>query len=288
MPAPPCPQCGAQTRFGGYEPWCPACGWNREVAAARLRRPSRAIPFFYLISVVMFGAFFRVWHAPRPFTLLIVFVFPAVPLLLFYASLRWSQKRFERDVRDAEAGVRPAAPPELAPPAPSPAADLRILKEMPRPRPVRMSRRGKINLLVTMITVAAFEFIFLLMAWKRYASGGRLAGLSKTDWMWTGFALLLALAPLGVWKNLQKQKALLESGEIALARVLRRMRDESSSTIKYEFEDAQGNKASGMASDMTQSLYEGMSVVVFFDAQNSRRRVAQCECFCEVVLPGVE
>jgi len=54
MPAPACPQCGAQTRFGGYEPWCPACGWNREVAAARLRRPSRAIPFFYLISVVMF------------------------------------------------------------------------------------------------------------------------------------------------------------------------------------------------------------------------------------------
>ena len=288
MPAPPCPQCGAQTRFGGYEPWCPACGWNREVAAVRLRKSSRAIPLYYLISVVMFGTFSRVWHAPRPFTLLIVFVFPAVPLLLLYASLRWSQKRFERDLSDAEAGVRPAAPAGAAPPAPAPAADLRILKEMPRPRPVRMSRRGKINLLVVMIAVASFDFIFLVMAWKRHASAGSLAGLSKTDWMWMGIALLLALAPLGVCKNLQKQKALLESGEVALARVLRRMRDDSGATIQYEFEDPQGNKSSGMASDMTRSLYEGMSVIVFFDAQNSRRRVAQCECFCEVVLPGGE
>ncbi len=288
MPAPPCPKCRAQTVYAGYDPWCPSCGWNREVAGDRLRRASRSIPFYYLLSVVFFGVFFHVWKSPRPFTLLLVFVFPLVPLVLLYAALRWSRSRFARDVADAASGVRPAATAVANPPAPRADGEFRMLQEMPRPRPVRLSRRGKINLTVAMTGVAGFAVITGAGAYRRIAAAGSVAVLSRADWIWLAFVFVLTWIPFFTWKNVRRQKDLMAHGEVALARVLRRMGDRSSPTIQYEFEDAQGQKASGMASDTTRSLYDGMSVVVFYDAQNPRRHAAQCECFCEVVLPGRE
>jgi hypothetical protein len=288
MPAPPCPQCGAATRFAGYDPWCPSCGWNREVAGERLRRASRSIPLYYLLSVTLFGLFFRVWKSPQPITLLFVFGMPLVPLGLLYASLRWSRSRFERDLREAAVGVRPSAASGATPPALPVNDDLRILREMPRPRPVRLSRKGKTNLAVAMTGVTGFAAIFILRAYTRYVVAGSLAALSGADWVWLGVAFLLAWTPYATWKNVQRHKVLMESGEVTLARVLRHIGNTSNPTIQYEFEDTSGQKVSGMASDMSRSIYEGMSVIVFFDAQDSRRRVAQCECFCEVVLRGSE
>lgn len=286
MPAPPCPKCGAKTIFAGYDPWCPSCGWNREEAGKRLRSALRKIPFYYVLTVVLFGMFFQVWHAPQPFTLFIVFVLPAVPMLGLYATLRWSRTRYEAAVRDSAAGVFTGAQREPAgSPKPVP-ADFKLLLEMPRPRPVRVSSRGRANLVIAMAGVAAFDLIFLIHVWRSYTAAGSFAALPRADWIWLLLAAGIALIPYATWKNVQRQKALLSTGEAALARVLRQMRNRSTFMIQYEFQDAQGQTVKGFATDVTRSVYEGMSVPVYFDAQDSRRRIVQCESFCEVVLPG--
>jgi hypothetical protein len=288
MPAPPCPKCGASTIFAGYDPWCPLCGWNREEAGKRLRSTTRKAPLYYVFAMVMFGSFFRVWHEPQPFTLIIVFVLPLVPMLLLYASLRWSRNRYETAVRDFEAGVHSAARPKEAQAARPAAPDFKSLLEMPRPRPVRVSRKGRSSLLIAMTGVAAFDLIFLTHVWRSYRAAGSLSALPRADWVWMVFALAIALIPYATWKNVQRQRALLVTGEVAIAKVLRQFSNRSTFTIQYEFSDALGQKVTGLATDTTRSFYEGMNVPVFYDAQNPGRRVVQCESFCEVILPGPE
>ena len=288
MPAPPCPKCGAKTIFAGYDPWCPSCGWNREEAGKRLRKAARKAPLYYVFAVVLFGVFFRVWHEPRPSTLVIVFLLPLVPMLLLYVSLRWSRKRYEAAVRDFEAGARPGAPPQAAQERRAPAADFKPLLEIPRPRQVRVSRRGRSNLVIAMTGVAAFDLIFIAHLWREYTAAGSLAALPRADWMWMALAVAIALIPYATWKNVKRQRALLETGEVAVATVLRQFSNRPTFTIQYEFLDAQGQKLTGLATDTTRSLYEGMSVPVFYDAQDPGRRVAQCESFCEVALRGRE
>ncbi|HEV2224057.1 MAG TPA: hypothetical protein VGR84_13745, partial [Candidatus Acidoferrales bacterium] len=62
----------------------------------------------------------------------------------------------------------------------------------------------------------------------------------------------------------------------------------SNSIITYEFEDAEGKTIAGSGNDLTRSLYEGMSVPVFYDAQNSKRQIAACASFFEIVNPESE
>jgi uncharacterized protein (DUF983 family) len=285
MPAPPCPKCGATTVFAGYDPWCPSCGWNREEAGNRLRRAARKAPLFYIFAAVIFGVFFQAWRNPQPATLAIVFVLPLVPVLLLYASLRWSRKKYEAAVRDFEAGIRPAAPSQPARALSPAAGEFQSLLEMPRPRPVRVSRKGRSNLLIALAGVAAFDLIFLAHIWTAYKEAGSFQALPRADWMWLMLAVAMALIPYATWKNVKRQRALLETGEVALATILKQFGNRSTFSIQYEFRDAQGLKVTGLATDNTRSLYEGMNVPVFFDAQNPKQRVAQCESFCEVALP---
>jgi len=288
MPAPPCPKCGAATTFAGYDPWCPSCGWNREQAGKRLGAATRKIWVYYVFAAVMFGAFFRVWNNPQRSTLLFVFVLPLVPLLLLYASLRWSRGRYEKAMRDYDAGVRPDASPPPTQAARPASTDFKTLLEISRPRPVRVSKKGRSNLVIAMAGVAAFNIIFLANAWQKLSAAGSFAALSRADWLWLVFAVAMLLIPYMTWKNVQRQRALLENGEMALATVVRQFSNRSTSTVQFEFQDASGEKQRGLATDNTRSLYEGMTVPVFYDPQNPRLRVAQCESFCEVILPGGE
>ncbi|HUJ41915.1 MAG TPA: DUF3592 domain-containing protein [Candidatus Acidoferrales bacterium] len=284
MPAPGCPKCGAKTIFAGYDPWCPACGWNREEAGRRLRRATRKVPFGYLFFVVTFGLFFRVWHDPRPATLLFVFVFPLVPVLALYASLLWSRSRYEAAVRESAAGVYAGRHPAES--QKTPPQDYRALLEMPRPRPVRISRRGRTNLLIAMLGVSAFDLIFAILVWQRYRAAGSLAALPLGDWLWFGLTVAIATFPYLTWRTMQRQKALLADGEVTLARVVQHTQGGSTFTIQYEFQDSHGQTLSGLATDSSRSIYEGMTVPVFFDPQNPSLRVLSCESLCEVVLPG--
>ena len=36
-----CPKCGAVVKPPGYKPYCPSCGWNREIAGKYLRSEIR-------------------------------------------------------------------------------------------------------------------------------------------------------------------------------------------------------------------------------------------------------
>jgi hypothetical protein len=86
-----------------------------------------------------------------------------------------------------------------------------------------------------------------------------------------------------------KRQHLLQNGEVAAGRVLSQERSgkwKQNSKITYEFEDLMGRVTSGTATDITDSLYEGMPVVVFYQAEAVEEHVVLCETFFGIVVDG--
>jgi hypothetical protein len=164
----------------------------------------------------------------------------------------------------------------------------RILAELPRPRPVRMSLRGK--MIATVVSAA------LLAAVGVYASAGiltqRAAGGQHTGpSQFPTYALSIAFIALFaiVMLNLTgRQKLLLAEGEMATAQVTERWMARNGPNIRYEFTTPLGEHFKRGAADSSRQLSVGMNVPIFYDPRNPKRQVALCASFYEVVLPGKE
>jgi hypothetical protein len=102
-----------------------------------------------------------------------------------------------------------------------------------------------------------------------------------------GLIFLLFLG-FRVYKGFKRHR-LLRDGEVVIGRVLSQERSgewRQSSKITYEFEDLMGGVTSDAAADITESLYEGMLVVVFYRAEDVREHVALCETFFGIAVEG--
>ncbi|HVB36110.1 MAG TPA: hypothetical protein VND42_02635, partial [Candidatus Acidoferrales bacterium] len=100
--------------------------------------------------------------------------------------------------------------------------------------------------------------------------------------------VLIACVPFFVRVRMVRDQNLMENGAVAMARVTGQQTLKNNSVITYEFEDANGKTISESGPDLTRSLFEGMTVPVFYDAQNPKRQVAACASFFEIVNPGSE
>jgi len=164
----------------------------------------------------------------------------------------------------------------------------RILAELPRPRPVRMSLRGKM--------IATVASAAVLAALGVYASAGILAQRAASAQysapsQFPTYALSIAFIVLFavVMLNLTgRQKLLLAEGEMATAQVTKRWMARNGPNIRYEFTTPLGEHFDRGAADSSQQLSVGMTVPIFYDPRNPKRQVALCASFYEVVLPGKE
>jgi hypothetical protein len=164
----------------------------------------------------------------------------------------------------------------------------RILAELPRPRPVRMSRRGKIIAMVVSTALLASLGIYAAagMAIQRPV-GGQSAGPSQFPVyaLSIAFIVVYAIVMLNV---IGRQKHLLAEGEMATAHVTKRWMARNGPNIRYEFTTPLGEHFSRGAADGSRRLTVGMNVPVFYDPQRPKRQLALCASFYEVVLPGKE
>lgn len=163
----------------------------------------------------------------------------------------------------------------------------RAIAELPRPRRVRMSRRGKLTaVMVTAILLASMGLFVSGLAAKTAAAqrnGGRQQFLP--------FALpilfILIIVPV-MLLTVAGQNSLLADGEIATARVTKRWAARHGPKIRYEFNTPLGEHFSRSASDGPGQLQVGMTVPVFYDSQKPKKQVALCASLYEIVMPGEE
>lgn len=162
----------------------------------------------------------------------------------------------------------------------------RALAGLPRPRRIRMSRRGKSTVVLVAVVLIVSMGIFIAgLAAKSSAQSN--AGPSQTLPFALPIVFILVIVPL-MLRQITRQRPLLTEGEIATARVTKRRAARHGPTIQYEFRTPLGEPFSRGASDGSGRLSAGMSVPVFYDPQNPKRQLALCASFYQVILPGEE
>jgi hypothetical protein len=160
----------------------------------------------------------------------------------------------------------------------------RVLAEMPRPRRVRMSQRGK--------TIAVIVSAALLASLGVFVTGMLVQPAARQNApppQFLTFALpivlVLILVPL-MLRAILLQQRLLSEGELAIARVTKRWMSRNGPNIRYEFTTPLGEHFSRHASDASRQLNVGMSVPIFYDSQSPKEQLALCASFYELILPG--
>jgi len=162
----------------------------------------------------------------------------------------------------------------------------RVLAELPRPRPVRVSRRGKTLAFVVLAALLASLGIYVsggIMVQR--TAGGQSAGASHFPIYALSIALIVVFA-LVMLNVIGRQKTLLSEGEIATAQVTKRWMARNGPNIRYEFTTPLGEHFARGAADSSGQLAVGMNVPIFYDPQSPKRQLALCASFYELVLPG--
>jgi hypothetical protein len=282
-----CPVCHAPASLASGKPYCPRCGWNRDVAIAQLRSGLKTLPFGFLTFFAFaYFVFFRSVSHFDPIAIVIVLVFPSSVMLIAYIFTRRSLHNllaqpiptFRPDAASATVVTGSATAEDTAP-----RPEYHALLGSSLPREIRMSSGGKFAIVMASLMAVGFSAaigVHLYAVWlPRHSS----ATFRNGDWIVAGVALLLGLIPYGIWRGQSNECDLLENGEVVLAKVSHQWSGKNGSSIECEFTDFRGQTHKLIASDNSRKLYEGMTVPVFYDRDNPKRVVAACATLHTVV-----
>jgi hypothetical protein len=162
----------------------------------------------------------------------------------------------------------------------------RVLATLPRPRPVRMSRRGKIIAIVVLSALLASLGIYAVAGvLAQRAAGGQEAGASQFP-VYALSIVFIVVFDIVMLNVIGRQKRMLADGEMAVARVTKQWMARNGPNIYYEFTTPLGEHFTRGAADTSRRLSVGMNVPVFYDPQKPKRQLALCASFYELVLPG--
>ena len=291
MPSVECPQCNAPTASAMGKKYCPQCGWNRAEAEKQTRLFLRLLP----VLVIIFDAPLIVWifigHAEVSVLALlgvVAFVPAILVVLVVRGKVRMESLGTARPKSLEAASSLPSQDGTTSVEAPSDniGQHFRALAELQRPRPVRMSRMGKINVAVISIGLLVFAVALIVMAvLKPSAASGNGRQVPRPLVIVLPLGLVTALALL-MRRSLLEQRRLLTLGEIAMARVTKQWAARNGNGIRYEFTTPAGDSFSRMSTDSTRALDVGMNVPIFYDRQQPKKQVALSAAFYEVILPG--
>ena len=283
-----CPKCGAAADVAVGTPYCAKCGWNHEAAVRKLTRVTWLLPALIvvldLIGIIGLGFVKHDWSGAILFATL-----PTLLLGFVYAGAKQGLTKLKMPQ-----GTAPSSRGDAASFAKTADASVNqeksqqydFLVSLPPPRPVRLGPRGKIMLTVVVLVVF---FLDAFLIWSLYGLwyGTRSFGDFHGPQIFLAcLTALIASVPFFVRRGIVRHKNLMENGAVAMARVTGQRALKNNSVITYEFEDANGKTISESGPDLTRSLFEGMTVPVFYDAQNPKRQVVACASFFEIVNPS--
>jgi hypothetical protein len=285
MPPVVCPQCRAPVAISLGKAYCPRCGWNREAAERQTRLLLRVLP----VLVIVFDTPLIIWVLTGHAALLgLVFfgLLAIAPAVFIVLAVRRSLKKIVTSTTLAPGKLSPTGAPEIEAPSQDPAEQFRILLGLPRPRPVRLSPRGKSSLTIMGAGVLLLATLLVLMASLPPAAGRKNIAPQRLALVYAlpvGLAGVLAVL---MKRGLAHERRLLAEGELALGRVTRQWSSRNGNGIRYEFATQAGETISRSATDYSRQFYEGMSVPVFYETQQPKKQIALCGSFYEIELPG--
>jgi hypothetical protein len=262
-----CPECAAPTERAGIEekPWCPACGWNRQVVLSLLKTDIAVGRFF---AGLTFVAAFYAGIAHQNVELLFGLLALSMLLgILFIAIPRRQMARAQNTVELPKVGRESSA-------------DSLILEvkaaigRMPNPRPVRMTKATVVKLVLFIVAITALLVMFLT------------ALRTAKDWfVFAGaLGLFFGIPTVSFVLAWIRERPLLSEGAYVIGRVQSQEmtgRFNTGSRIVYVFQPLGSDEIYFRASlDRSKKLFEEMPLIVFYDAANPSNNVAlPCSSF---------
>jgi hypothetical protein len=283
MSKPDCPMCHAPSVSAGKLRYCAQCGWQKDQTEKQLRLNLKMVPIaFGVMTLILLALFARSGVRTQNGWLIAFFLtFPLIALVVSYVVTKRNLKFLlaQPPPTASAASASKAGAAALAEISPQYQA---LLKTAP-PRRLRMSRRGKFNLSLTLIVLLIFAGIMTVQLYRAWAAAHLFAEFRFREWGMAGFAVLLLLMLVWQWRVVDRERDLLVNGEVTAARITEKFGARNASAIKYEFEDFAGHKQVKIGTDYTQRLEVGMNVPVFYDRENPNRQVPACGTFHEVI-----
>ncbi|HKT51123.1 MAG TPA: hypothetical protein VJV96_12530 [Candidatus Angelobacter sp.] len=172
-------------------------------------------------------------------------------------------------------------------------ARYQAMLDMPRPRTVQLSRRGRSSLLWLGLAVGAVEVCMLVSLYFDWDQLKSLAEVVRVHGLLFYATLLIPILPFWYKRSLLKQKSLLQNGEIAVAHIKEWIPPGTNGPkgnweffVKYTFPDKKGETVEGRCLDSTKLLRVGSNMLVYYNPDDLDDKVAQCEAYFELFLPG--
>ena len=262
--------------------YCPQCGWNRDAAEKQTRLLLRLLPVLVIVFDAPLIIYIFIGHAEMP-SLAALGAVAIVPAILVVLVVRGKVRIGSSGASTgSSAKTEAAGAGSNAAPSGAITGEYRALAKLPRPRPVRMSRQGRMNTAIIAFSMLCFAAALVAMVVIKPASG-----TGNTPPRLVVFALPIALVAVIVFvmrRSLVQQRWLLAEGEIAMARVTKQWVARNGHGIRYEFTAPNGETFSRMTTDNAHQLTVGMNVPVFYDPDEPKKQVAVCAAFYEVVM----
>ncbi len=278
-----CPRCGAlipvrRSLTLANKPFCTRCGWNLDRAETALAAKSAVAKLLPLgMAAVGLFAAFAALQAKAP----LIFILPALFGLIALTPI-WSYYA----VRKAMVAARATVNPDLAVAQLALDPSLQMLQSLPRPRQVRFRFQGSSAAVVAVFGAAAILNGVLFFLISRGPLSGRDLGLTPF------IPLLFVLPVFGVvmlvpYFREKRNLPLLRDGELAFARVVSQQTIQqgkaSYSRIDYEFKTNTGQLIRNSCRDLTGTVFEDMTVPVFYDSLDASKNLASCATYLKVV-----
>jgi phage tail protein X len=280
-----CPRCGSQVPLRRFfntanKPFCSHCGWNLARAGDALaakRNIFRILPLGIAIigMLVAFGA-------SRSHS-----VVPLLPLSLFaliILALFWNFYSARRAIEAAKL----TANPDLAIAQPPVPQALQMLQSLPRPRRVRFKIQGNLAA-IAILPIAGLAFVGFFLAGAQAHRQNFHQTKDSFTILLPFLVMLIVFAILIVVPLFREKRSLplLRDGELAFARVTAQQMVQQGKTsysrIDYEFTTNTGQQVRNSSRDLTNSVFEDMTIPVFYDPLDPSKNIVSCATYLKVV-----
>jgi hypothetical protein len=291
MPKVNCPFCDSRavrvTLVHGHKFYCSRCGWNHEIVQAELSSTIKlSLVLFTLGLLVAIGA--GVKYPSEQWLRGEILGFSALPLFYALFALLQIRKLRSFSFQPAPHQVGTITIPETSSSVGDASTTITFRKKefpeltaLPRPRKLKITWRGRGYLAFASIVIALYTTYGLPEVWSEFNSPHSQRG---------GYWVLLLPAMIygysfAFFRKRFRERQLLANGELASGYVTAQQNGRYGQSINYCFILPGGETINGQCNDASRSLYEGMTVPVFYDADNPKRSVPLPCSLTKVVVP---
>jgi uncharacterized protein (DUF983 family) len=275
-----CPLCGSsvpQRRFfaRSNKPFCARCGWNLDRAEAALNDTKTMLKLITLAvaGVGLFAAFAAV-RAHELWTLSL----PAIFLLIAMIPL-WNYISARRAIAVAKSTVIPDLARTNTPVLPS----VQLLLSLPRPRRVRVALTGTLGIIV-LLSVVILLCLFLMVPFTWHDSPIDSKNSPLIPILFITFVVSVMVVP-AIFRE-KRNWSLFRDGDVALARVLAQSRAQQGRTtyskIDFEFRANSGQLVRNSQKDLSEMVFEEMTIPVFYDPLDPSKNTALCASYLKI------